>query len=131
MVSQVNSKFQAKGEKMALYLEKVKEVLNQFDTVTVMKVPRAKNANTDALARLVIGLEECLLKMVPIEVLESPSIDKPEQIGSIAVQPCLMDPIISFLRDGTLPKDKFKARYLDTSRAITFFIKASCIRKVS
>ncbi|KAL5539174.1 hypothetical protein UlMin_044787 [Ulmus minor] len=61
VVSQVNSEFQAKGEKMASYLEKVKEVINQFDTVNVIQVPRAENANADALARLATGLEEHLL----------------------------------------------------------------------
>ncbi|KAL5543941.1 hypothetical protein UlMin_007725 [Ulmus minor] len=88
VVSQVNSEFQAKGEKMASYLEKVKEVLNQFDTVTVTQIPRAENKNADALAHLVTGLEERLLKIVPIEVLESPTIDKPEQVGTIIVHPC-------------------------------------------
>ena len=97
VVSHVNSEFQAKRENMASYLEKVKEVLNQFDTMTAMQVPRAKNANADALARLATGLEERLLKTISIEVLESPSIDKPKQVASIAARPCWMDPIISFL----------------------------------
>ncbi|KAL5555222.1 hypothetical protein UlMin_037458 [Ulmus minor] len=97
---------------MASYLEKVKEAINQFDTVTVIQVPRAKNVNADALAHLPTGLEERLLKTVPIEVLESPSIDKPEQVGSIVTRPCWMDPIISFLCDETLPEDKFEARRL-------------------
>ncbi|KAL5571238.1 hypothetical protein UlMin_020835 [Ulmus minor] len=112
VVSQVNSEFQAKGEKMASYLEKAKEAMNQFDTVTIIQVPRTENTNADALARLATGLEERLLKTVPIEILEVPSIDKPEQVGSIVVRPCWMDPIISFLRDGTLPADKFEARRL-------------------
>ncbi|KAL5539602.1 hypothetical protein UlMin_044178 [Ulmus minor] len=110
VVSQVNSEFQAKGEKMASYLEKAKEAMNQFDTVTIIQVPRAENTNADALARLATSLEERLLKTVPIEILEVPSIDKPEQVGSIVVRPCWMDPIISFLRDGTFPADKFEAR---------------------
>ncbi|KAL5573395.1 hypothetical protein UlMin_022992 [Ulmus minor] len=112
VVSQVNSEFQAKGEKMASYLEKAKEAMNQFDTVTIIQVPRAENTNADALARLATGLEERLLKTVPIEILEVPSIDKPEHVGSIVVRPCWMDPIISFLQDGTLPADKFEARRL-------------------
>ncbi|KAL5568842.1 hypothetical protein UlMin_025417 [Ulmus minor] len=112
VVSQVNSEFQAKGEKMASYLEKAKEAMDQFDTVTIIQVPRAENTNVNALARLATGLEERLLKTVPIEILEAPSIDKPEQVGSIVVRPCWMDPIISFLRDGTLPADKFEARRL-------------------
>ncbi|KAL5537944.1 hypothetical protein UlMin_045731 [Ulmus minor] len=112
VVSQVNSDFQAKGEKMASYLEKAKEVMNQFDTVTIIQVPRAENTTADALARLATGLEERLLKTVPIEILEVPSIEKSEQVGSIIVRPCWMDPIISFLRDGMLPADKFEARRL-------------------
>ncbi|KAL5550182.1 hypothetical protein UlMin_000358 [Ulmus minor] len=35
IVNQVNSEYQAKGEKMASYLEKAKELLGQFDTVTI------------------------------------------------------------------------------------------------
>ncbi|KAL5566044.1 hypothetical protein UlMin_029208 [Ulmus minor] len=129
VVSQVNSEFQAKGEKMASYLEKAKEAMNQFDTVTIIQVPRAENTNADALARLATGLEERLLKTVPIEILEAPSIDKPEQVGSIVVHPCWMDPIISFLRDGTLPADKFEARRLRFRSARYFLDKGKLYKK--
>ncbi|KAL5551203.1 hypothetical protein UlMin_001379 [Ulmus minor] len=129
VVSQVNSEFQAKGEKMASYLEKAKEAMNQFDTVTIIQVPRAENTNADALARLATGLEERLLKTVPIEILEVPSIDKPEQVGSIVVHPCWMDPIISFLRDGTLPADKFEARRLRFRSARYFLDKGKLYKK--
>ncbi|KAL5570454.1 hypothetical protein UlMin_027029 [Ulmus minor] len=129
VVSQVNSEFQAKGEKMASYLEKAKEAMNQFDTVTIIQVPRAENTNADALARLATGLEERLLKTVPIEILEAPSIDKKEQVGSIVVRPCWMDPIISFLRDGTLPADKFEARRLRFRSARYFLDKGKLYKK--
>ena len=114
---------------MASYLEKVKEVINQFDTVTIIQVPRAENANADALARLATGLEERLLKMVPIEILETPSIDKPEQMGSIVTRLCWMDPIISFLRDGTLPEDKFEASRLRYRSARYFLDKGKLYKK--
>ncbi|KAL5563407.1 hypothetical protein UlMin_033154 [Ulmus minor] len=129
VVSQVNSEFQAKGEKMASYLEKAKEAMNQFDTVTIIQVPRAENTNADALARLATGLEERLLKTVPIEILEAPSIDKKEQVGSIVVRPCWMDPIISFLQDGTLPTDKFEARRLRFRSARYFLDKGKLYKK--
>ncbi|KAL5581592.1 hypothetical protein UlMin_014034 [Ulmus minor] len=129
VVSQVNSEFQAKGEKMASYLEKAKEAMNQFDTVTIIQVPRAENTNADALARLATGLEERLLKTVPIEILEAPSIDKKEQVGSIVVRPCWMDPIISFLQDGTLPADKFEARRLRFRLARYFLDKGKLYKK--
>ncbi len=56
--------------------------------MTVMYDPRSKNTNANALARLSTGLEERLLKTISIEVLESPSIDKPEQVGSIVARLC-------------------------------------------
>ncbi|KAL5560027.1 hypothetical protein UlMin_036238 [Ulmus minor] len=114
---------------MASYLEKAKEAMNQFDTVTIIQVPRAENTNADALARLATGLEERLLKTVPIEILEEPSIDKSEQVGSIVVRPCWMDPIISFLRDGTLPADKFEARRLRFRSARYFLDKGKLYKK--
>ncbi|KAL5560858.1 hypothetical protein UlMin_030605 [Ulmus minor] len=129
VISQVNSEFQAKGEKMASYLEKAKEAMNQFDTVTIIQVPRAENTNADALARLATGLEERLLKIVPIEILEVPSIDKPGQVGSVVVRPCWMDPIISFLRDGTLPADKFEAHRLRFRSARYFLDKGKLYKK--
>ena len=78
----------------------------------VKQVRRAENANADAVALISIGLEESLLKMVSIEMLERPSINELEQVGSIIAQPCWMDPIISTLHDGLLPEHKFEARRL-------------------
>ena len=63
-----------------------------------------------------MGLEEILLKTIPIEVLELPSIDKSEQVSNISARPSWMDPILSFLHDGTLSKDKSEAHRLATYR---------------
>ena len=116
---------------MASYLETVKEVLDQFDTVTIMQVPRAKNVNADVLARHATGLEERLLKIVPIEILESPSIDKPEQVGSIAARPCWMNPSSpSFAMKFSLKISSKHAVY-SIGQPVNFLIKASCIRNVS
>ncbi|KAL5579951.1 hypothetical protein UlMin_012393 [Ulmus minor] len=112
IVNQVNSEYQAKGEKMAFYLEKAKELLGQFDTVTITQIPRNENSNADALARLATGLEDSLLKTIPLEILDEPSIDKQQQVNTISDKPTWMDPIIAYLRDGILPKDKFEARQL-------------------
>ncbi|KAL5537517.1 hypothetical protein UlMin_042473 [Ulmus minor] len=97
--------------------------------MTIIQVPRAENENADALARLATGLEERLLKTVPIEVLETPSIDKLKQVGSIIIRPCWMDPILSFLRDGTLPEDKFEARRLRHRSARYFLDKGKLYKK--
>ncbi|KAL5563474.1 hypothetical protein UlMin_033221 [Ulmus minor] len=87
IMNQVNSEYQAKGEKMAFYLEKAKELLGQFDTVTITQIPRNENTNADALARLATGLEDSLLKMVPLEILDEPSINKHQQVDAISDKP--------------------------------------------
>ncbi|KAL5539539.1 hypothetical protein UlMin_044743 [Ulmus minor] len=50
-------------------------------------------------------------------------------MGSIVVRPCWMDPIISFLRDGTLPADKFEARRLGFRSARYFLDKGKLYKK--
>ena len=81
IVNQINSKYQTKGETMIAYLEKVKGILGQFDIVVITQVPRSKNSNVDALARLATNLEDNLLKTVPIEVLETSIIKRSELIA--------------------------------------------------
>ncbi|KAL5582796.1 hypothetical protein UlMin_015238 [Ulmus minor] len=130
IVNQVNSEYQAKGEKMASYLEKAKELLGQFDTVTITQIPRNENTNADALARLATGLEDSLLKTVPLEILDEPSIDKRQQVDAISDKPTWMDPIITYLRDGTLPQDKFEARRL-RYRSARYFLDKDKLRKRS
>ena len=78
IVNQINSKYQAKGEKMIAYLKNIKELLGQFDIAVVTQVPRSENSNVNALARLATSLEYNLLKIVPIEVLETLSIGRSE-----------------------------------------------------
>ena len=63
---------------MESYLAKVKEMLGQFDTATITQVPRDENTNADALAHFAMGLKERLVKTVPINILEFPSIEKPK-----------------------------------------------------
>ncbi|KAL5562795.1 hypothetical protein UlMin_032542 [Ulmus minor] len=97
---------------MASYMEKLKELLGQFDTARITQVPRNKNSNANALARLAIGLEDSLLKRVPLKILEEPSIEKPQKGNTLTTKPSWMDPIIAYLHNGTLLEDKFKARRL-------------------
>ena len=68
---------------MAFYLEKTKELFGQFDTITITQVPQNENSNANALAHLATGLEDSLLKTVPLEILDEPSIDKHQQVDTI------------------------------------------------
>ena len=125
IVNQVNFEYQTKQEKMVSYLEKAKELLRQFDTTRIIQVLRTENTNANTLSRLATGLEDNMLKSVPIEVLEKLSIKEKKstaldvvesphtnviyQLSSSSSQPSWKDPIITYLRDEVLPDDKFKA----------------------
>ena len=52
VVKQIEDAYEAKGEKMILYLKKVCELLRKFVRVQVIYVPRVENSQVDALAKL-------------------------------------------------------------------------------
>ncbi|KAL5552902.1 hypothetical protein UlMin_040303 [Ulmus minor] len=74
--------------------------------------------------------ENSLLKTVPLEILVEPSIDKHQQVDAISDKPTWMDPIVAYLRDGTLPQDKFEARRLQY-RSARYFLDKDKLRKRS
>ena len=54
VVKQIEDSYEARGEKMILYLKKVREFLKKFIRVQIKHVPRAENSRADALAKLAI-----------------------------------------------------------------------------
>ena len=58
---------------MAAYLEKVKGLMKTFLIASIKFIPRSKNANTDALAKLASIKDSKLLDTVSVEFLAEPS----------------------------------------------------------
>ena len=52
VVKQIEDSYEARGEKMILYLKKVLELLKKFIRVQVKHVQRVENSRSDALAKL-------------------------------------------------------------------------------
>ena len=52
VVKQIEDSYEARGEKMILYLKKVRELLKKFVRVQVKHIPRSENLQADALAKL-------------------------------------------------------------------------------
>ena len=75
VVKQIEDTYEAKGEKMILYLKKVRELLKKFMLVQVRHIPRAENSRTDTLAKLATTSQEDLSRLTPVEHLAEPSID--------------------------------------------------------
>ena len=75
VVKQIEDSYEARGEKMILYLKKVWELLKKFVRVQIRHIPRTENSRADALAKLATASQEDLNRLTPIEHLSEPSID--------------------------------------------------------
>ncbi|XP_022024268.1 uncharacterized protein LOC110924581 [Helianthus annuus] len=110
VAEQVNGRYDAKGEAMALYLEQARMLINQFQTFKVNHINRSENKHADALSKLAATSFKHLAKEVRIEVLSNPSIHL-KQVSVIEMgNPSWMSPIILYIQHGKLPEGKAEAR---------------------
>ena len=110
VVRQIEDTYEAKSEKMVLYLQKVRDLLKKFLSVQVKYVPRTENSRADALAKLATALQEDIGESTPIEYLAEPSIDPYGMVvAPVGSVPNWMDPIWDYINDGTLPDDPKEA----------------------
>ena len=94
---QVTNEYQARGEKMVPYLWKAKDLLSAFSSFKIWQVPRERNTQADALARLASTKDSELLEVVPVEFLSAPSIMPTEPqstVNSVTTTDTWMTPII-------------------------------------
>ena len=75
MVKQIEDSYEARGEKMILYLKNVRELLKKFVRVQVRHVLRTENSWVDALTKLATTPQEDLDRRVPVEYLMEPSVN--------------------------------------------------------
>ena len=106
VVKQIEDSYEAKGEKMILYLKKVHELLKKLVQVQVRHVPRTENSWANTLAKLATASQEDLDRQVPIDHLIEPSIDvNNDEVLPIMTTPSWMDPIWDYLLNRTLLSD--------------------------
>ena len=118
VVKQIEDTYKSKGEKMILYLKKVRELMRKFVLVQVRHIPRAENSRADALEKLATASQEDLSRLTPVEHLAEPSIDLyNEEASPIMSEPRWMDPIWDYLIEGLLPNNPKEASKLRTRSA--------------
>ena len=102
IVNQMMGTYAVKGELMVKYHAKVMELLAEFDAIQLIRIPRMENAQADALARLASATRTELRRTIPIEVLESRSIDEDLTMNVITLDlgPSWMDPIRVYIEEG-------------------------------
>ncbi|XP_060969727.1 uncharacterized protein LOC133036959 [Cannabis sativa] len=112
IMNQVLGEYQAKGLKMAKYLEKVWKNLERFDYFKIEQISRERNSNTNALAKLASQNDLDELNLVPVETLSEPSICETEDVEMIDRSPTWMTPITNYLLDEQLLNGKNKVQKL-------------------
>ena len=72
------------------------------------EIPRGQNSRANSLAMLATSLESSLLQVVIIEEMDSLSLTRAPLVGvcNLHVESSRMDPIVTFLKQGLLPKNK-------------------------
>ena len=110
VVIQIEDTYEAKNERMILYLQKVRDLLKKFVLVQVKHVLRAENSRADALAKLATASQEDLGRSTPVEYLAEPSIDPYSMVVALVESmPSWMDLIWNYIIDGSLPDDPKEA----------------------
>ena len=118
VVNQIEDTYEAKGDKMILYLKKVRDLLKKFVLVQVRHIPIAENSRADALAKLATASQEDLSRLTPVEYLAEPSIDLyGEEVAPIESEPGWMDLTWDYLIDGRLLEDPKEASKIRTRSA--------------
>ena len=111
IMGQVNGELEAKDERMQEYLDQAKCLRSRFDPFSLMHICRSGNTHADSLATLTTSSTQCLPQVILVENLHRPSVVKTEAIHvhSVRVRPSWMDPLILFLKEDILPKEKSEA----------------------
>ena len=129
VVKQIEDSYEARGEKMILYLKKVLELLKKFIRVQVRHVPRAENSRADALEKLATASQEDLGRMIPVEHLPEPTIGIDNgEVSPLMSKLSWMDPIWDYLVKGTLPSDPKEASKL-RARSARFTVHRGTLYK--
>uniref|UniRef100_A0A2N9H645 Uncharacterized protein n=1 Tax=Fagus sylvatica TaxID=28930 RepID=A0A2N9H645_FAGSY len=111
VVNQISGEYQARDERMALYLRAVKNSMSKFEFIQVEQIGREHNSHADILAKLATAKETDMERTVTVEVLDSPSPHNVElDVFSIA-RPVAswMDPFVAYLQNNQLPEDQKEA----------------------
>ena len=111
VVDQVGGELEAKDERMQGYLNQIRFLQSKFESFSLHHIPRSGNTHANSLATLVSSLTKSLPRVILIEDLYKPTeINRvAAHVQQIQVGSSWMDPIISFLKENTLPSDKLEA----------------------
>ena len=111
VVGQVKGELEVRDLRIQEYLNQVRHLQSGFDSFSLQQIPRSRNTYTDSLATLATSLVQNLPQVILVEDLcmTTEMKGKKGHIHQIRAGPSWMDPILLFLKDDILPKEKGEA----------------------
>ena len=113
MANQLTGEYAARNERMGAYMRMTQKLIKEFKTAYVERFPITNNSHSDALATLASAVDSKLKRTIEVEYLPKPSIKTGGQPTICDLEDDFgvrwMDPIINYLRDGTLKADSGEA----------------------
>ncbi|XP_010451602.1 PREDICTED: uncharacterized protein LOC104733747 [Camelina sativa] len=103
VTNQFLGEYETKDGRMEAYLAAARELATKFDDFEINKIPRSENSAADALAALASTSDPATTKIIPVEVIEFPS---------IRLERDWRNPIWAYQENEELPAVKWAARKL-------------------
>ncbi|XP_015965613.1 uncharacterized protein LOC107489376 [Arachis duranensis] len=125
VTSQVNGSYQARDSLLQKYLEKVKDLSQKFEEVTIHHVPRERNTRADLLSKLASTKPGEGNRSLIQGMTREPAIT----LHLSRLGPSWLDPITSFLENGKLPDDEKDATKLRREAAKYAIIQGQLFKK--
>ena len=125
VVGQVKGELEAKDERMQGYLSQVRHLQSRFESFSLLHIPRSGNTHANSLATLATSSTQSLPRVILIEDLCKPTEVKGKEVHvhQVRVGPSWLDPIVLFLREDILPKDKSEVDKYGEMRLVSSYTR--------
>ncbi|XP_072083659.1 uncharacterized protein [Arachis hypogaea] len=110
VTSQINGTYQARDSLLQKFLERVKNLSEEFDEVVVQHVPRERNTRADLLSKLASTKSGTGNQSLIQGLVKEPTVAMCATRADVV--PSWIDPITDFLKNGKLPDDHKAAKAL-------------------
>ena len=109
VVGQITKEYKAKEDRMKKYLKLTNQLVSSFDDVMIIQVPREENSEADEVVKLASSDSNEGRPGLYMEVQNLPSIEGLD-VSYIQLKGSWMDPIVTYIKDGTLLVNPSEAR---------------------
>ena len=120
VVGQVKGELEARDARMQEYLSQVKRLRPGFNLFNLSHILSSGNTHADSLATLATSLAGKLPRIILVEHLSKANevAEDTVCVHKVRVGPSWMDPIVTFLKDDILPKEKSEAEKIRRNASV-------------